>query len=474
MGVKLLITRNQLVVSIGLVLFIALILVLKIRHIGEINRMNESDESHTPSVQAVLDNTIRVIEAQSNNDAPSSVTHGIYISSEKSGSEQRGDLVSEDYSLIQFHGEMPVHTRSADYARPQESGFNDEVFARASDWVRSVEALDVLQRQGKQVERDWTFGWVLLNDNITIGEAEQSLAALEVNLLTFSGQLLRAKLPTHSQKLEQVIASPNVIAVGALNPESKYARDMFDQFVDDAMVRVPVFITLMTDDPTGRWKRELEDLGVVVGRFDSTLQTYTGVVETLKIDEITNTDYVIRVEPVRVITRAHDSAIPAMGVDGLRLMDDNGYLFNGITGENIPIGIADTGLNIRHQDIITGRSSICGANFQWRGRSPDEDLWIDEDLHGTHVTGTIVGSGSADSRFVGIAPGVQHIRFAKVLGSTGADEEDVIQGMDFLAKPTGCEKSAKVLPLIVNLSLAASSKYFEGRDTSARKTDSIV
>ena len=60
----------------------------------------------------------------------------------------------------------------------------------------------------------------------------------------------------------------------------------------------------------------------------------------------------------------------------------------------------DTGLNVNHLDIVSDRDSICAANFvysSWGGSDnpilENEDLWIDVNGHGTHVTGTFAGRG---------------------------------------------------------------------------------
>ena len=131
-------------------------------------------------------------------------------------------------------------------------------------------------------------------------------------------------------------------------------------------------------------------------------------------------------------------------------------------------------MNIRHGDIATNRESICGANFQWLGSSPEEDLWTDYDGHGTHVTGTIVGNGYMKPPLAGMAPSVRHIRFAKVLSPIGGTDDVIVPGMDWLGKPTGCEGSDEVLPLIVNMSLSGRGRLFEGRETGTRKLDAIV
>ena len=137
----------------------------------------------------------------------------------------------------------------------------------------------------------------------------------------------------------------------------------------------------------------------------------------------------------------------------------------------------DTGLNIRHLDIGTGRRSICGANFAplFNARQEDLDLWQDDAGHGSHVTGTLLGSGMSDPRFAGMAPGVRDIRFAKVLSSLGfGDLDGVLRGMDFLARPTACAGSDPAKALLVNVSLGEDGIGWEGRTVAERKIDTMA
>ncbi len=174
----------------------------------------------------------------------------------------------------------------------------------------------------------------------------------------------------------------------------------------------------------------------------------------------------------------HDTAVSAMGADALRGYAGSG-VFSGTGGSSVPIGVMDTGLNAYHVDIESNRQSICGANFvsdHVDGPFPpqDEDLWIDVDGHGTHVPGTIAGTGIGKARHTGMAPAVQHIRFAKVLHSLGfGDDATILPGMDYLAEASACG-SAAAKPLIVNMSLGACGRRWEGRTIGERKLDATV
>lgn len=374
------------------------------------------------------------------------------------------------FTGVSYHGEMQVI--DSDVTPSHRTNLED--VDSGIVWMRNADAVTQIVNQATIANREWSFGWLLLSDLIPSTELIQELALLGASLISDHGKLRRARLPGNGEQLRAITKIRGIDALGATAWESKLTRELSSSTEPTRSGHRRVFITLMPDDSDGRWGRELEGAGVDIARYDPDINVYVGVVEDHRLESISALDFVLRIEPVRDIQKMHDTSVPSMGVDTIRWLARLKGTFEGVGGTSVPIGVVDTGLNLSHVDISTHRESICGANFQWLGRSPDEDLWIDYDGHGTHVTATIAGTGSADPRFVGIAPSIKHIRFAKVLSIIGADEEDVIQGMDFLSRATGCEDSPQVLPLIVNLSLGGSSKFFEGRETSSRKTDAIV
>ena len=182
-----------------------------------------------------------------------------------------------------------------------------------------------------------------------------------------------------------------------------------------------------------------------------------------------------------MVKASHASAVPAMGADVLRTYDTSTGLFSGIGGGSVPIGVMDTGLNIRHEDIGTGRRSICGANFAtffaFFDRAEDQDLWVDSGLHGTHVTGTMAGNGTGGPQHAGMAPLVQDIRFAKVLTTFGTGSlVGIMRGMDFMAEQSTCgpETTPAVRPLVVNMSLSRNFPEWDGKSATERKLDATV
>ena len=348
-------------------------------------------------------------------------------------------------------------------------------------WFDSPEAIAALGSQAEAAGRDWTFGWIRLANGARADDLGVALGALGGEILGSSGPLVRVRLPGEATLLEQISFLPEVAGIGAPPRSVKLPEALANEVQSlSAEQQMPVFISLMAGDPDGQWRRALENLGAVVGRFDADIRAFTATVDWPALDAIADADFVLAIEPVGLVEAAHDTAVPAMGVDALRWYSGSPGLFRGIGGASVPIAVMDTGLNINHPDIFSNRRSVCGANFVWvDSRRSDYDLWVDDGGHGTHVTGTIAGNGYGRPELAGMAPAVSHIRFAKVLHHRGFGYFDsILQGMDYLSLPSGCGDSGtnanRVKPLIVNMSLSASANIFEGRGTGERKLDSVV
>ena len=344
-------------------------------------------------------------------------------------------------------------------------------------WLSSNAPVAAIVRMAKWMERDWVFGWLRLADGATAQDARNAVAPLGIDILGASGRLLRVRLPASESSLVAATALPSVAGLGVLPPEGKTHERFRAELHAEPLRRLPVLITLMAQEHEGRWRRALEARGVEVGRFDADIRAYATNVDAAAFEAALHADFVLAIEPMGIVRAAHDTAVPAMGVDAVRFHEDAPGLFRGTTGSAVPIGVMDTGLNINHLDISAHRSSICGANFiPIDHRAEDADLWVDENGHGTHVTGTMAGNGFAKAQHAGMAPGVAHIRFAKVLSRGGWGFWDgIYRGMDFLAKASACGSEAQpAKPLVVNMSLSASSRMWLGRTSSERKLDAVV
>ena len=444
--------------------------------------LRDSGETSRPPEQRVVDAAVARIAAESREALPEPYAQAVPKLPRTEAVPDRPEMdvrpsPPEGYSFVAFDGDMPI-ARIQDPVPIPPRG-------RDPEWLNSPTAIRDLVDQSVAARRPWSFGWIRLSEGVNLDDLAAVLEGTGAAIEGSAGTLIRARLPGDEARLEAIAALPAVDGVGATPRAKKLSQGFIDEVLkQSAHTQVPVFITLMADDSDGRWRRALEALGAVVGRFDASIRAYAANVSYGVLDAVAAADFVLAIEPVGIVEAAHDTAVPAMGVDALRDYTGSRGLFSGTGGGSVPIAVMDTGLNINHLDIASNRDSICGANFSWLGFSffdidEAEDLWIDAAGHGTHVTGTIAGNGYVEPRFAGMAPSVRDIRFAKVLSSFGFGTGDgIVRAMDFLSRPTGCapagQADTRVKPLIVNMSLSERSRLFEGRGFGERKLDSTV
>ncbi|MDE0225066.1 MAG: S8 family serine peptidase [Gammaproteobacteria bacterium] len=348
------------------------------------------------------------------------------------------------------------------------------------DWLGSPGSIEALLSQASHAGRDWSFGWIRLAPGASADDLARVLPGVDAGIVGSAGSLIRARLPGDKARLRAIWALSEVDGIGAAPTEVKLRAVEHEMSAIPASEQIPVFVTLMTGDPDGKWRRALEAFGAVVGQFDPSIRVYAANATHDVLQDVALADFVMAIEPVGIVEAAHDTSVPAMGADALRVYEGSPGLFSGVGGASVPIAVMDGGLNVNHLDISSNRSSICGANFVYYDPLvDDEDLWVDAGMHGTHVTGTMVGNGTVQPRYAGMAPLVQHIRFAKVLSHFGRGNDIfILRGMDFLAESTACPESGwssdPVKPLIVNMSLSASALFWEGRSVAERKLDATV
>jgi len=122
----------------------------------------------------------------------------------------------------------------------------------------------------------------------------------------------------------------------------------------------------------------------------------------------------------------------------------------GIKGTGIKVAVVDTGIDPTHPDFegrIMATASFIGG-----------DSAVDDNGHGTHVAGIVLGSGAkSNGKYVGVAPEA-HLYVAKVLDARGGGTmSGVMAGIEWAV----LEQNVQV----INLSL--------GSDTSCDGTDAL-
>ena len=324
--------------------------------------------------------------------------------------------------------------------------------------------------------RGWAYGWVKLASDADADRISGVLAAAGGELLGGPGDLVRARLPADTERMLAFASDPAVAGVGTTPLRRKMTATLAARARDNPGERVPIWITLMDADGDGRWRRALTDLGAEVGGFHPAVRAYAATVTLGDLERVVASDYVLAVETIGRVEPMLEFAGPAMGADAVRVFDVSAGAFVGVGGASVPVGVVDTGLNVNHQDISSGRRSICGASFATGedGRNDDQDLWFDRDQHGTHVTGIVLGSGAGEASRAGMAPLVSDIRFAKGTSTYGfASALLWMRAINWLGKPTSCGGDPRK-PLVINSSLGLARDFWQGRSVVERKIDATV
>ena len=101
-----------------------------------------------------------------------------------------------------------------------------------------------------------------------------------------------------------------------------------------------------------------------------------------------------------------------------------------LRGENVKIGHLDTGCDASHPDCV-------GKIYAFHDFiSEKNDVAYDDQGHGTHTIGTIMG-GNASGRYIGVAPNAT-IAVAKVFDRNGSAKDDtLLKAMQWIMDPDG-------------------------------------
>jgi hypothetical protein len=332
---------------------------------------------------------------------------------------------------------------------------------------------DGLRAEGRQD----VYGFVLLRAPLTEALARK-LAGLGVALLGPHDDHHKARLPVAS--LHAVAALPEVEWVGVSAREQKWSAELSElrgssarPAVVDADTPIPIVINLFEGDEHGSFRRQLEAAGAALGEYDGGLRLYRAVATGPVIERIVALDFVLFVELIRPVSPGLDESAPLVDADMIR----PGTISYGLTrfgGGPIPVGIMDSGFAIGaggHMDLEN--KAGCGLNFT----TDAAGAFVDELGHGSHVLGILAGTGAANNRYRGVAPGVGEsglgsIRAAKVFTRDAKGSTVWLEtAMNWMALPGQC---GLPVPRVINFSGGFTDPNkvpLTGTDSTSRKLD---
>lgn len=331
----------------------------------------------------------------------------------------------------------------------------------------------------KAKDREFVYGFILMDEYLS-EETRQELGAMGVIILGPHSDLYKAKFPLDTNVLENIAGLPYVEWIGYSTTTQKLdialQQSMHGEAASESPEPIPIVINLFDDDPEGIFKRRLEATGATLGEYDPELRSYHAVASQSVIAQIILLDFVLFVEPIRPSSGGHDQSMATIGADYIR----PGAPGTTYDGSATTLGIMDSGFMLgsgaatMHQDLDKWG---CGQNFT----TDAAGVWNDEHGHGTHVLTTIVGTGTADSRYRGVAAGIgssssNRIRAAKILDSNNSapDSSWMKNGMDFM-DDSSCGSGTSPRPQVINLSVGGYwGSPLSGTDDMSRKLDAKV
>ena len=115
----------------------------------------------------------------------------------------------------------------------------------------------------------------------------------------------------------------------------------------------------------------------------------------------------------------------------------------GYRGQGIVVGSIDTGVDYQHPALVRQyRGNLGGGqfdhNYNWwdaRADQPGQNVPYDDDGHGTHTTGTVVGEDASQTNQIGVAPGAKWIAVKVFPNGGSSGNEEITPAEDFMLAP---------------------------------------
>lgn len=319
-------------------------------------------------------------------------------------------------------------------------------------------------------DRKFTYGFIYLDEYLN-PEIEKEINQIGLQILDVHGEMYKVKIPRDEKALKASIELEYIKWIGYSLPEQKFSKGLKQSRKTYAkeLKRLPVFINFFDPEFRKQGYELLMREGIILGQFDSDLNAYQAVVEIEKLDWLSQQDYILFIELEEIGGGYHDESMYVMGVDYIRT-GGGGTNFDGST---TILGIMDSGFMLggsaatTHVDL---NKNGCGRNFT----SDAAGVWNDQDDHGTHVLGTIIATGTGNSRNRGVATGIgnsgnRRIRAAKVINRNGRFNSSWVRdGFDYLDDVSSCDNPR---PQVINFSGGTDAVGGSGTGSLSRKLD---
>ncbi|MEQ1893707.1 MAG: S8 family serine peptidase [Planctomycetota bacterium] len=350
-----------------------------------------------------------------------------------------------------------------------------------------------------------TYAFVMFAERIT-PERIGKLAALGCRTLGFHPhQALKVALPASA--LDAVAALDFVHWVGVPEPAQKVHPRLIEELARSREEKLPVYVNLFESDlgpsststrvgsvrvggpgglresfdaegaralvwqSNGWQQRALEDLGLEVLEHIEGLNAFRARLPRTALAALLQRDFVLFVEPNLPDETAHDESTPMVLADYTRAF------YDGSTSSAAIAGVIDTGVDTAHE-------MLDHVFYVGWDHTPEGSAFLDNNEHGTHVTGTILGRPpTAVAGFTGVAPGLgfassarfRSVKFIDVNGISFGTVAARFAHME--ADFTDAFGNVSPKPHVINNSwgsVATAGSPFFGSEADARTVDAEV
>ncbi|MBO1911821.1 S8 family serine peptidase, partial [Microvirga sp. 3-52] len=128
-----------------------------------------------------------------------------------------------------------------------------------------------------------------------------------------------------------------------------------------------------------------------------------------------------------------------------------------IDGTGVVVASIDTGVEWDHPALkekyrgYNTETNEVNHDFNWFDATANQNTPYDDNGHGTHTVGTMVGSEPDGTNQIGVAPGAKWIA-VRAFTKDGGTDEDLLAAADWILAPTDAEGNTRVdlAPDIVN------------------------
>ena len=221
----------------------------------------------------------------------------------------------------------------------------------------------------------------------------------------------------------------------------------------------------------GWQEKRLAELGLDVLEYADSIRAFRARMPKAALEALLASDFVQFVEPdlpasTLSAPEPHEESQPMISSDRTRASYDGGL------NDLVIAGFADSGLETAHSDL-----NIWGWGWDLTGTTGP---WNDENTHGSHVAGTILGRGFGSAQKIGNAPGLATwggtSRFYnnRIFDSTGSGSVSLPTVMGNFTNPINDGTSITPKPDLCNHSWGGGAGGWIGSEADCRTIDNQV